>query len=183
MPRQPLNGLREKRIDGDKFLIFRARHGQGHETRPLFQTLKSNSPFSAPRDDTARASCGNGAKRKLLSFFVSTLKTIQTLTQRCGIEPVILHPFAALIPVLGLHHVVLDAEFLQPTVQVEPERTRFITSHHVTGELLLFNHKEHELLIGHLLHGLRSRPVDLTAYPVILGVGVNAEFDGVVGGG
>ena len=24
--------------------------------------------FSAPRDDTARASCGNGAKRKLLSF-------------------------------------------------------------------------------------------------------------------
>ena len=34
----------------------------------MFQTLKSNSPFSAPRDDTARASCGNGAKRKLLSF-------------------------------------------------------------------------------------------------------------------
>ena len=24
--------------------------------------------FSAPRDDTARASCGNGAKRKLLSL-------------------------------------------------------------------------------------------------------------------
>ena len=33
------------------------------------------------------------------------------------------------------------------------------------------------------LHGLRSRPVDLTAYPIILGVGVNAEFDGVVGRG
>ena len=33
------------------------------------------------------------------------------------------------------------------------------------------------------LHGLRSRPVDLTAYPIILGVGVNAEFGGVVGGG
>ena len=28
----------------------------------MFRTLKSNSPFSAPRDDTARASCGNGAK-------------------------------------------------------------------------------------------------------------------------
>jgi hypothetical protein len=34
----------------------------------MFRTLKSNSPFSAPRDDTARASCGNGAKRKILSF-------------------------------------------------------------------------------------------------------------------
>jgi hypothetical protein len=66
---------------------------------------------------------------------------------------------------------------------MEPERTRFITSHHVTGELLLFHHKEQELVVGHLLRGLRSCPVDLTAYPVILGVGVNAEFDGVVGGG
>ncbi len=56
-------------------------------------------------------------------FFVSTLITIQTLAQRCGIEPVVLHPFATLITVLGLYHVVLDAEFLQPTVQVEPERT------------------------------------------------------------
>ena len=28
----------------------------------MFRTLKSNSPFSAPRDDTARASCGNGPK-------------------------------------------------------------------------------------------------------------------------
>ena len=64
----------------------------------------------------------------------------------------------------------------------EPERTRLIICHPVTGELLLFNHKEHELVVGHLLHGLWSRPVDLTAYPVILGVGVNAEFDGVVGG-
>jgi hypothetical protein len=66
---------------------------------------------------------------------------------------------------------------------VKPERTRFITSHHVTGELLLFNHKEHELVVGHLLHGLWSRPVDLTAYPVLFGVGVDAEFDRFVGGG
>ena len=100
--------------------------------------------FTAPREDTARASCGNGAKRKLLPFpaerlFVSMLIPIQTLAQRYGVEPVILHPFATLIPVLGLHHVVLGAEFLQPTVQMEPERTRFITSHHVTGELLLFS--------------------------------------------
>ena len=94
----------------------------------------------------------------------------------------LLHRFATLIQVLGLHHVALDAEFLQPTVSVKPERTRSITSHHVTGELLLFHHKEHELVVGHLLHGLRSRPVDLTAYPVIFGVGVNSEFDGVVGG-
>jgi hypothetical protein len=40
-----------------------------------------------------------------------------------------------------------------------------------------------EFLIGHLLHGLLSCPVDLTAYPAILGVGVNAEFDGAVVGG
>ena len=53
-------------------------------------------------------------------LFVSTLITIQTLVQRCGIEPIILHPFATFIPVLGLHHVVLDAEFLQPTLQWNP---------------------------------------------------------------
>ena len=28
----------------------------------MFRTLKSNFPFSAPRDNTARASCGNGAE-------------------------------------------------------------------------------------------------------------------------
>ena len=42
---------------------------------------------------------------------------------------------------------------------VKLERSRLITSHHVTGELLLFNHKKHELLIGHLLDGLRICPV------------------------
>jgi hypothetical protein len=36
----------------------------------MFRTLKSNSPFSAPRDDTARASCGNGAKSDFLSLEV-----------------------------------------------------------------------------------------------------------------
>jgi hypothetical protein len=34
----------------------------------MFRTLKSNSPFSAPRDDTARASCGNGAKANSYHF-------------------------------------------------------------------------------------------------------------------
>ena len=33
---------------------------------PVLVLAKQN--FSAPRDDTARASCGNGAKRKLLSL-------------------------------------------------------------------------------------------------------------------
>jgi hypothetical protein len=61
-----LMGDGKKRIDGGEFLIFRATHGQTQGIRPMFQTFKSNSPFSAPREDTARASCGNGAKRKLL---------------------------------------------------------------------------------------------------------------------
>ena len=39
----------------------------------MFRTLTSNSPFSAPRDDTARASCGNGAKANSYHFqFVDT---------------------------------------------------------------------------------------------------------------
>ena len=55
-------GHGKKRIDGDKLLSFRSKHGQAQGIRPMFRTLKSNSPFSAPRDDTARASCGNGPK-------------------------------------------------------------------------------------------------------------------------
>ena len=159
-------------------------------------------PLARPRDDAPRAGCGNEGKSKLLPThrafplfghrlnthraertFVPTLITIQTLAQRRGIEPVALHTFAPLIQILGLYNVVLDAEFLEPPVQVKTERTRLITGHHVTGELRLFNHKEHEFLIGHLLHGLRSRPVNLTACPTILGVGVNAKFDELVGDG
>gem|GEM_PF-3214825 len=34
----------------------------------MFCAVKSNSPLSAPRDETARASCGNGAKKKILSL-------------------------------------------------------------------------------------------------------------------
>ncbi len=47
-------------------------------------------------------------------FFVTTFIPIQTLAQRGGIQAVVLHAFAPFIPVLGLHHVVLDAEFLLP---------------------------------------------------------------------
>ena len=36
--------------------------------------------------------------------------------------------------------------------------------------------------MGHFLHRLRRRAVDLTAYPVIFGVGVNPQFDDFVGG-
>jgi hypothetical protein len=43
----------KKRIDGDELLMFCSRHGEAQEIRPMFRTLKSNSPFSAPRDDTA----------------------------------------------------------------------------------------------------------------------------------
>jgi hypothetical protein len=59
-------GHGKKRIDVAEFLIFRARHGHSPEIRLMFQTLKSNSPFSAPRDDTARASCGNVSKSDFL---------------------------------------------------------------------------------------------------------------------
>ena len=122
-------------------------------------TWTPSSHFSALRDDTAREFRKRGQKRFLAlpthrafplfvhrwnahraeRLFVSTLIPIQTLAQRCGVEPVNLHPFAAFIPVLGLYHVVLDAEFLHSTAQMEPECTRFITGHHVTGELLLFH--------------------------------------------
>ncbi len=42
-----------------------------HKGFPIYKGLpdKPYAVFSAPRDDTARASCGNGAKRKILSLF------------------------------------------------------------------------------------------------------------------
>gem|GEM_PF-3229984 len=41
----------------------------------MFPTLKSNSPFSAPRDDTARASCGNGAKANATKCLANSFPT------------------------------------------------------------------------------------------------------------
>ena len=57
----------------------------------------------------------------------------------------------------------------------------FITGHDAIGELLLFGEEEHKLDLSHLLHGLWSRPVDLTASPVIFGVGVDSEFHRFIG--
>jgi hypothetical protein len=42
----------------------------------MFRTLTSNSPFSAPRDDTARASFGNGAKSNFLSSAAASVGRI-----------------------------------------------------------------------------------------------------------
>ena len=56
-------------FEGDNTLIATAVDNDGLVglSAPVRVKVKS-SQFSAPRDDTARASCGNGAKRKLLSF-------------------------------------------------------------------------------------------------------------------
>ena len=64
---------------------------------------------------------------------------------------------------------------------MEPKGARFITGHHFVREPLLFYHKQEQFVVGHFLHRLRRRAVDLTAYPVIFGVGVNPQFDGFVG--
>jgi hypothetical protein len=63
-----LMGYGKKRIDGDKLLSLHSKNGEAQGIRPMFRTLKSNSPFSAPRDDTARAGCGNRGKSKILSI-------------------------------------------------------------------------------------------------------------------
>jgi hypothetical protein len=52
----------KNRIGGDELLVFLSGHGKPQGVCPILHTLKSNSPFSAPRDDTARASRGNRAK-------------------------------------------------------------------------------------------------------------------------
>jgi hypothetical protein len=40
-----------------------------------------------------------------------------------------------------LYQVVLDAEFLEPAVQMESESASFITGHDFVRELLLFDHE------------------------------------------
>jgi hypothetical protein len=59
--------------------------------------------------------------------------------------------------------------------------TRLTTGHQFIGGLLLFGDEEHELVTGHLLHGLWIRSINLTAQPVIFSVGVDAEFYRFVG--
>jgi len=54
----------------------------------------------------------------------------------------VLPAFAPFIPVLGLQHVILDAEFPEPAVQMESEGARFITGHDFVREPLLFDHEQ-----------------------------------------
>jgi len=68
-------------------------------------------------------------------------------------------------------------------MQVENESPRVVTGHGFTLEFLLFDHEKHDVLTGDVLHGLSRGAVQLTDCPVILGVGVDAEFDCSVGGG
>lgn len=60
---------------------------------------------------------------------------------------------------------------------MEPNRTRFVKGRQFLGELLLFDHKEHEHLKVYFLHRLRGGAVDVTAYPLIFCVSVDTEFD------
>jgi hypothetical protein len=52
---------------------------------------------------------------------------IPMLPQRGGFQSVVLHAFAPFLPFLRLHHIILDARFLEPAVQIESEGARFIT--------------------------------------------------------
>ncbi len=61
---------------------------------------------------------------------------------KSNFQPVVLYSLAALIPVLRLHHIVPDAELLQPAVQMEAESARFLTVHDFGRELLLFYHEQ-----------------------------------------
>jgi hypothetical protein len=75
----------------------RVRRGQNRSQSEIDQAMKPIrtfftalllaplAAFSAPRDDTARASCGNGAKRKLLSLrHQSAQKAIETRSTPSG---------------------------------------------------------------------------------------------------
>jgi hypothetical protein len=54
------------------------------------------------------------------------------------------------------------------------------SSRHSNGEFSLFDDEKQELVEGHILNGLWSHSVDLTAYAIIFNLGVDAEFDEVV---
>ena len=46
---------------------------------------------------------------------------------------------------------------------------------------MLFDDEEQELVAGHFLERLRRGSIELEAHPIVFGVSVDAEFDGVVG--
>ena len=100
----------------------------------------------------------------------------QALAQCGGIQRLVLYALAAPIPVLRLYHIVPEANFLEPAVQMEPKDTAFITGHHFVREPLLLYHEQKQFVAGHFLHRLRRRGVDLSAYPEIFVMGVHPQF-------
>ncbi len=104
------------------------------------------------------------------------------MAHRGGIQPVVINALAALIPVLWLHHIVPDAKFLEPAVQMEPKGTALLTGHRFVRAPLLFYHEQEQFVACHLLHRLRRRAFDLLTYPVRFSVCVNTRFDDFVGG-
>jgi len=51
----------------------------------------------------------------------------------------------------------------------------------LASELLLFDHEMQEAIKLHLLHRLRRGTIKLPGHVVLLRVGINAEFDRIVG--
>lgn len=108
-------------------------------------------------------------------------EAVEALAQGKSIELVGLHALVALVPDLGLHHVVGHPHLGELTVEVVAERPRLIASEDIPGEALLFGHEAQEPLEAHLLDRLRSRSVDLSAHVKPLRVGVDAELDRFAG--
>jgi hypothetical protein len=67
----------KNRIGNDELLVFLSGRGKTRAVCPVLRTLKSNSPFSAPRDDTARAGCGNRAKSNFLPLAQQIITTAE----------------------------------------------------------------------------------------------------------
>jgi predicted Zn-dependent protease len=95
----------------------------------MFRILKSNPPFSAPRDNTARASCRSRAKRDFLSFLLLEIDQLvaqqqfnqasllfkEIFDQHPG-DPTSLRKLAALLYQLGQHEAAITmlADALDP---------------------------------------------------------------------
>ena len=56
-----------------------------------------------------------------------------------------------------------------------------VTGDQIGSEFLLFDDEEQELVVCHFLDRLRRGSIELAAHPIVFGVSVDAEFDGVVG--
>jgi len=106
---------------------------------------------------------------------------VQSLTQRQRVNPVRLHPLAPLVPVLRLHHQIAHPQRLELAVQVVAEGTGLVAGVDFAGERLLFGHEAQQRLESHLLDRLRGGPVQLSRHVIPLRMGVDTEFDRVVG--